>query len=68
MQARAKAAEEEAAAVRVSAEQEKEQLSAQVQESAAVVGQWQHAYEELQKQYEAMQVTSLLRLVCVQHL
>lgn len=56
LQARAKAAEEEAAAIRAAAEQEKEQLNAQVQESASVVGQWQHAYEELQKQYEAAQV------------
>jgi hypothetical protein len=45
----------------MSAQQEQEHLRAQVQESATVVGQWQQAYNDLQQQYETMQVISCFR-------
>lgn len=57
-QARAKAAEDEAAAVRSTMQEEQEQLRAQVEQSSAVVGQWSEAYQSLQAQYEAAQVPS----------
>ena len=57
MQARAQAAEEALAAANTAAEGERLALQGQVDESRTVVGQWKEAYEKLQSQYEAIQVS-----------
>ena len=57
LQARAKAAEEALAAAKAAAEQERQELQGQADESRTVVGQWKDAYEKLTSQYEEMQVS-----------
>jgi hypothetical protein len=56
LQARATAAEEVLAAAKTAAEQEREHLQSQADESRAVVSQWKEAYEKLNSQYDDMQV------------
>ena len=65
MQARAQAAEEALAAANTAAEGERLALQGQVDESRTVVGQWKEAYEKLQSQYEAIQVSPYIQKGCV---
>lgn len=65
MQARAQAAEEALAAANTAAKGERLALQGQVDESRTVVGQWKEAYEKLQSQYEAIQVSPYIQKGCV---
>ena len=65
MQARAQAAKEALAAANTAAEGERLALQGQVDESRTVVGQWKEAYERLQSQYDAIQVSPYTQKGCI---